>query len=370
MWLWLLLLLFYDICTSSNLIRFAGRLSRPNNIFNEVSWILSPKYSLSANNETAIPKRRSDQVRYSLSRDLDFWRRSIEIFSSYKRFQVKRAVSKLVDKLQRRSVDENIEESLWNELHELNSDRMFRLCIDLRGFYLKAGQFLGTRYDFMPTQYTRKLAKLHDDVTPMKAEEAKKIIESELHSSWTTYFSKLDLESPLGAASIAQVHYGIWKSTNEKVAVKIQYPTAEILMKRDLRNLRSLAEFLQRTELKFDLLTCIKELQRRIVNEFNFISERNNLEYMRQNLMPHLNNVIIPKPIYATRRLLVMSFIEGDNLGRLAEFRDKPGMVLVPKWVKQQFGKKLLDVLSTAWGYQIFVLRRFNADPHPVSPVT
>jgi aarF domain-containing kinase len=363
----LLILLLHELYLSSGSIGHLKPSTFPKYILSQVSGASSQKRHVSVNNQTMTSKSGVDydQVHYSINRDLEFWKRSIEIFSSYKRFQFKQAVSNVALRLQGQALVND--ESRWNELHELNSDRMYNLCVDLRGFYLKAGQFLGTRYDFMPTQYTTKLAKLHDDVTPMPEQEAKDIIEQELHSSYTTYFSKLDLKSPLGAASIAQVHLGTWKPTNEKVAVKIQYPHAERLMKSDLKNLRALAEFLQRTELKFDLLTCIKELQRRIVNEFDFMSEKNNLEYMRQNLMPHLHNVVIPKPIYSTRRLLVMSFVEGENLGRLAEFRDKPGFAVIPKWLKQQFGKRLLDVLSTAWGYQIFVLRRFNADPHPVS---
>jgi hypothetical protein len=41
----------------------------------------------------------------------------------------------------------------WDAEHERNSDKMLSLCLDLRGFYLKAGQFLGTRPDFMPMPY-------------------------------------------------------------------------------------------------------------------------------------------------------------------------------------------------------------------------
>lgn len=37
------------------------------------------------------------------------------------------------------------------------SDRMLKLCLDLRGFYLKSGQFLGTRHDFMPKVFLKKL---------------------------------------------------------------------------------------------------------------------------------------------------------------------------------------------------------------------
>lgn len=39
----------------------------------------------------------------------------------------------------------------------LGSDRMLKLCLDLRGFYLKSGQFLGTRHDFMPKIFLKKL---------------------------------------------------------------------------------------------------------------------------------------------------------------------------------------------------------------------
>lgn len=44
-------------------------------------------------------------------------------------------------------------EAWWEEVHEKNSDKMLKLCLELRGFYLKAGQFLGSRPDFMPMQY-------------------------------------------------------------------------------------------------------------------------------------------------------------------------------------------------------------------------
>ena len=87
---------------------------------------------------------------------------------------------------------------------------------------------------------------------------------------------------PIGSASVAQVHEAIWKPTGEKVAVKVQYPDAERLMIGDLKNLRALAEFLQRTEFKFDLLSSIKELQRQITNEFDFRLEARNMDYMRQ----------------------------------------------------------------------------------------
>lgn len=45
----------------------------------------------------------------------------------------------------------------WRPPSLLDSDRMLKLCLDLRGFYLKSGQFLGTRHDFMPKIFLQKL---------------------------------------------------------------------------------------------------------------------------------------------------------------------------------------------------------------------
>ena len=98
---------------------------------------------------------------------------------------------------------------------------MLKLCLDMKGFYLKSGQFLATRHDFMPEQFTKKLSVLHDSVTPMKGSEVKKILEKELNGNLNEFFKEIDLEDPVGSASIAQVHKGIWRKTNQKVAVKV-----------------------------------------------------------------------------------------------------------------------------------------------------
>ncbi|CAN0359203.1 unnamed protein product, partial [Laminaria digitata] len=95
----------------------------------------------------------------------------------------------------------------WNGVHELNSDRMLKLCLDLRGFYLKSGQFLGTRHDFMPKVYLKKLGRLHDDVPPMAASRVSKVLSRELDEPVEELFSSFNLTHPVGSASISQVRY-------------------------------------------------------------------------------------------------------------------------------------------------------------------
>ena len=301
-------------------------------------------------------------------RDLDFWGKVLQIYGSYKVSQIHSrfiGVRSLLSKKNESGNGGTNGSDMWGNVHEINSVRMMNLCLGLRGFYLKSGQFLGTRHDFMPPNYTSKLSKLHDSVPPLGADEIRKVLEGELGGPVEKFFKSLDLNVPIGSASVAQVHVGIWRETGEKCAVKIQYPNAERLMIGDLKNLRFLAEFLQRTELKFDVLSAIKELQKQIVNEFDFISEARNMNTVRNALSRTVTNVRIPRSIFSTRRALIMTFIDGENICRLAEFKDKNGPTAMPAFLQKKFGKNLLEILAKAWGEQIFELRMFNADPHP-----
>lgn len=54
---------------------------------------------------------------------------------------------------------------------------------------------------------------------------------------------------------------------------QVQYPGAERVMMSDLRNLKTLAWFLQKFELNFDILSSLKELSKQIKGEFDFRCE-------------------------------------------------------------------------------------------------
>lgn len=57
------------------------------------------------------------------------------------------------------------------------------------------------------------------------------------------------------------------------VAVKVQYPDAHPTMALDLGNVKAAAQFLQRTEIKFDLTSAVVELAKQIKLEFDFERE-------------------------------------------------------------------------------------------------
>ncbi len=69
----------------------------------------------------------------------------------------------------------------------------------------QTGQFIGARSDFVPEQICRRLALLQDQVPPMPAQQAREVIEDELGMPLEEAFEWIDLEEPLGSASISQV---------------------------------------------------------------------------------------------------------------------------------------------------------------------
>ncbi len=61
--------------------------------------------------------------------------------------------------------DERLSNELWTPQYHYAGEAMHSLCVDMRGFYLKAGQFLGARGDFVPAPMCEKLSQLHDRVS-------------------------------------------------------------------------------------------------------------------------------------------------------------------------------------------------------------
>lgn len=135
-------------------------------------------------------------------RTSEFWLRATEVYAGYKATQLRSILLKNVMGWS----NERIEDEVWNRQHEKAADQMYSICVDMRGFYLKGGQFLGARSDFIPIQICKKLSLLQDKVPAMSKEQARCAIEAELGTSVEAVFEWIDLDQPLGSASISQVH--------------------------------------------------------------------------------------------------------------------------------------------------------------------
>ncbi|CAI5964747.1 unnamed protein product [Closterium sp. NIES-65] len=85
----------------------------------------------------------------SFQRGAEFWRRVVHLYGSYK-LQV--AVS---------GQSEEEKSATWQRQHERGAEMLYALCTDMKGFFLKAGQFLA-KPDLSPPAWVRRLSALHD----------------------------------------------------------------------------------------------------------------------------------------------------------------------------------------------------------------
>ncbi|KAG1326690.1 putative protein ACTIVITY OF BC1 COMPLEX KINASE 7, chloroplastic [Cocos nucifera] len=112
--------------------------------------------------------------------------------------------------------------------------------------FIKLGQFSSTRSDILPREFVDELAKLQDRVPAFSPEKARAFIQSELGSPVDVLFKEFE-DRPIAAASLGQVHRAVLHN-GEKVAVKVQRPGLKNLFDIDLRNLKLVAEYFQRSE--------------------------------------------------------------------------------------------------------------------------
>lgn len=244
-------------------------------------------------------------------------------------------------------------EAAWLARHQAAAETLYRLATDLRGLYIKSGQFIGTRTDLLPEPYTRSLSRLQDAVPPHPFEVVRRTIEAEFDAPISDLFGSFEPE-PIASASLAQVHRATLPG-GRPVVVKVQYPEVAGLVRLDLRNLKTIVGLVARLEPSFDFRTVVNEIASQVPLELDFEREAEMTRRVRANLAA-LPRVVVPEviPGYVRRRVLVTEYLEGarllDSERRDAHAPDRTA---------------LAQTISSAYGHQIMVDGLFQADPHP-----
>lgn len=136
--------------------------------------------------------------------------------------------------------------------------KVHQMCVELRGSYLKDGQYLGSRLDLVPAEWAAELRCLQDSCGARPWEEIETVLKQSFKVGRASQiFETLD-RVPLASATVAQVHRAVLKDGTDCV-VKTQYADQERLCTMDLRNLRRIADFLQTRDMSFfdlDAVVC------------------------------------------------------------------------------------------------------------------
>lgn len=244
-------------------------------------------------------------------------------------------------------------EMAWNARHEEFAERIYRMAIDLKGMYIKVGQFAGTRADLFPGAYIRSLSRLQDRVPARDVAVVRRTVEKELGRPVQELFARFD-DIPIATASLAQVHRAALPDGRE-VVVKVQHPEVEGLVRLDIRNLRTMSRIVARRQPNFDYRAIVNEIGSQVPLELDFAREARLTQQVAANLS-EVEGVVLPVVVdgYVTRRVLVTEFIEGAPLNQPAGLADVPGD-----------RDALARRIAGAYGHMIMVDGVFQADPHP-----
>ena len=115
---------------------------------------------------------------------------------------------------------------------------------DLQGFYVKSGQMCAANIgNAFPPIWQETMSPLQDECPARPFDVVKSIVESEFGKDLNEMFSSFE-ETPIGAASIGQVHRATLKDGSQ-VVVKVMYPGVEDVFRGDVRTIKMFCEVAQ-----------------------------------------------------------------------------------------------------------------------------
>ena len=234
--------------------------------------------------------------------------------------------------------------------------RLRRVLEDLGPIFIKFGQLLSTRQDFLPEDIAQELAKLQDKVPPFSGLRARQIIEQAFAKNIDEILLKFE-ETPLASASIAQVH-GAQLKDGRQVIVKVVRPDIEKVIRRDLGLLHFLARKAERysTEIKqLGPTKVIAEFEKTLLAELDLVREAANASQLRRNFLDS-DQLYVPEVEWELTRenVMVMERISGIAVNDINRLR-QAGIDL------QWLAKTGVEIFFT----EVFRDNFFHADMHP-----
>lgn len=243
------------------------------------------------------------------------------------------------------------QEQAKKTLNNANANDIYDGLKNLKGSALKVAQMLSMEKSIMPAAYVEKFSLSQFSVPPLSPALVNKTFRKYFGKSAHEIFDKFNTTS-VNAASIGQVHQA--EKDGKKIAVKIQYPGVAGSISSDLSLIKPIAIRMFNIKGK-DSDKYFKEVEEKLIDETNYILEVDqSIEIAKA--CKHIPNMKFPEYYkeYSTDRIISMEWMNGLHLTEFAAQNNDP--VLANK-----IGQALWDFYM----YQIHVLRKMHADPHP-----
>ncbi|PAM94017.1 ABC transporter [Flavobacterium sp. IR1] len=238
-----------------------------------------------------------------------------------------------------------------DKLNENNAEDIYDGLKSLKGSALKVAQMLSMDKNFLPQAYVEKFSLSQFSVPPLSAPLVLKTFKSNFGKTPYEIFDEFNANS-INAASIGQVHLAV--KDGKKLAVKIQYPGVANSISSDLAMVKPIAIRMFNLQGK-DSDKYFKEVEDKLIEETNYLLE---LQQSQEVVAAcsKIDNLLFPSyyPEFSSEKIITMDWMTGIHL---SEFTAKN----TDKAVGDTLGQALWDFYM----YQIHVLRKVHADPHP-----
>jgi ubiquinone biosynthesis protein len=227
---------------------------------------------------------------------------------------------------------------------------------ELGPIFVKFGQAVSTRRDLVPPDIADELALLQDRVPPFPGSIARALIEQAYGQPLTQVFEAFE-ETPLAAASIAQVHAARLPGGQE-VVVKVLRPGMRAMIERDLEVLYALADLAHRYWREGRRLRpreIVAEYQKTVLDELDLMREAANASQLKRNFAGS-ELLYVPEVYwdYCRNDVMVMERIRGVPISDLARLRAAGTDI-------RQLAENGVRIFFT----QVFRHNFFHADMHP-----
>jgi predicted unusual protein kinase regulating ubiquinone biosynthesis (AarF/ABC1/UbiB family) len=236
-----------------------------------------------------------------------------------------------------------------DKLNENNAEDIYDGLKSLKGSALKVAQMLSMDKSFLPQAYVEKFSLSQFSVPPLSAPLVLKTFKTNFGKSPYEIFDEFDAFS-INAASIGQVHMAV--KDNKKLAVKIQYPGVANSISSDLALVKPIAIRMFNLQGK-DSDKYFKEVEDKLIEETNYLLELKQSQEVVEACQK-IENLVFPKyyPEYSSEKIITMDWMTGVHL---SEFKNS----------NEEIANKIGQALWDFYMYQIHVLKKVHADPHP-----
>ncbi len=204
---------------------------------------------------------------------------------------------------------------------DLKQPPILRSLTALGPAYIKFGQLLSTRPDVVGQELADELKVLQDALPPFSQKLAIKIIEKELGSDLSNFFSSFS--HPIAAASLAQVHKATLCGSDQVVAVKVLRPGIEKAFLRDVDAFYLLAriiEIFSKSSRRLKPVAVIEHFDGIVREELDLRMEVSAAAEFKSNTLKD-DRFQVPSVFWdlSSRRVLTTEWVSGIPIGNIDE---------------------------------------------------